>query len=292
MYLIISVIIWGSNFVFGKILIDYFSPAMITMFRLLFIVLFLGSLSFFYWEKPKKLLKKDLFIIVLLGIFGVFINQWSFYVGLETADPTTAALILALTPILAGFLAVIFLKETVSIRMIFGSLIAIIGIFYVVTNGSFATVQIDKGLVWIIITMVTFAFMIIMTRVLTRRVDSFTITLYSNVIGFILSIPAAFTLDRPIVISTSLHPWLLLIGTAIVVHGIATLMWNTHIRYVDASKAAILSNLEPFIAMIVGLIILSKPITGLELLGALFIVSGVLLSTYEKKSRKFLQKNL
>lgn len=292
MYLIISVIIWGSNFVFGKILIDYFSPAMITMFRLLFIVLFLGSLSFFYWEKPKKLLKKDLFIIVLLGIFGVFINQWSFYVGLETADPTTAALILALTPILAGFLAVIFLKETVSIRMIFGSLIAIIGIFYVVTNGSFATVQIDKGLVWIIITMVTFAFMIIMTRVLTRRVDSFTITLYSNVIGFILSIPAAFILDRPIVISTSLHPWLLLIGTAIVVHGIATLMWNTHIRYVDASKAAILSNLEPFIAMIVGLIILSKPITGLELLGALFIVSGVLLSTYEKKRRKFLQKNL
>ncbi|WP_410429696.1 EamA family transporter [Metabacillus litoralis] len=43
---------------------------------------------------------------MFLGVFGVFINQWSFLRGLQTADPTTSALILATTPILTGFLAV------------------------------------------------------------------------------------------------------------------------------------------------------------------------------------------
>ena len=277
--------IWGSNFVFGKILMQYFSPSIVTMLRLFMIVLFLLSLSFFYRSKQKIAFKMDFVLLIVLGIIGVFLNQWSFFAGLETADPTTAALILATTPILTGFLAAIFLKEKITLRMVFGSLIAIIGIFYVVTDGSLASVQMDKGLIWIVITMVTFALMIIMTRQLSQRLDPFTITLYSNIIGLIVSFPFAIFVDKPIRMSMDLSAWALLIGTAVVVHGIATLIWNNHIRNVDASKASILSNLEPFVAMVVGFILLAKPITGIELLGSVFIVAGVLLSTYQRSSR-------
>ncbi|MBZ5752595.1 DMT family transporter [Metabacillus sp. DBTR6] len=54
----------------------------------------------------KRVNKSDLPAVIFLGVFGVFINQWSFFRGLQTADPTTSALILATTPILTGFLAV------------------------------------------------------------------------------------------------------------------------------------------------------------------------------------------
>lgn len=282
-WLTLCVIIWGSNFVFGKMLVEFFSPSMITMLRLLFIVVFLIGLSFFNRQRKQVKMKVDIILLVVLGVVGVFINQWSFFVGLETTDPTTAALILALTPILTGFLAAIFLKEKITVRMIIGSVVAIIGIFYVVTNGDFATVTIDEGLIWIVLTMVTFAVMIIITRYLGERLDAFTITLYSNVVGLIVAIPFAFLYDSPIVVSKSLNPWLLLISTAIIVHGLATLIWNKHIRNVDASKASILSNLEPFVAMVVGFILLSKPITFIEILGSIFIVAGVVLSTYPKK---------
>ncbi len=43
---------------------------------------------------------------------------------LETADPTTSALILATAPVLTGFLAAIFLKERFTLRMVVGSLLA------------------------------------------------------------------------------------------------------------------------------------------------------------------------
>lgn len=100
--------------------------------------------------------------------------------------------------------------------------------------------------------------MIIMTRLLSQRIDPLTITLYSNIVGFIVSIPFVFLLDTPLRISTELSDWTFLIGIAVVVHGIATLIWNNNIRHVDASKASILSNFEPFAAMIMGLILLSK----------------------------------
>src|SRR5690625_1881011 len=110
-WLTFCVSVWGSNFIFGKILMQYFSQSMVTMLRLLVIVLFLLGLSLFYRREQRKLLKSDWILILLLGVIGVFINQWTFFVGLETADPTIAALILATTPILTGFLAAIFLKE-------------------------------------------------------------------------------------------------------------------------------------------------------------------------------------
>jgi drug/metabolite transporter (DMT)-like permease len=281
-WLTFCVMVWGSNFVFGKMLVQDFSPALLTMLRLLFIVLFLIGLSLY--KKHFKIVNKlDLLAIFFLGVIGVFINQWSFFVGLQTADPTTSALILATTPILTSVLAAIFLKEKLTIRMLMGSIVAIIGIYFVVAKGNLSSVHIDKGLLWIVITMITFAIMIIMTRLLSNRIDPLTITLYSNVVGLIVSIPFAFLLDTPLKISSDMSDWVFLIGTAVVVHGIATLIWNQNIRHVDASKASILSNLEPFVAMIMGLILLYKPITRAEIVGSLFIVGGVVLSTYQRK---------
>ena len=274
--------VWGSNFVFGKMLVQDFSPALLTMLRLLFIVLFLIGLSS-YKKHFKRVNKSDLLAVFFLGVIGVFINQWSFFVGLQTADPTTSALILATTPILTSVLAAIFLKEKLTIRMLMGSIVAIIGIYFVVAKGNLSSLHIDKGLLWIVITMITFAIMIIMTRLLSDRIDPLTITLYSNVVGLIVSIPFAFLLDTHVHLSSKMSDWSFLIGTAVVVHGIATLIWNNNIRHVDASKASILSNLEPFVAMIMGLILLYKPITGAEILGSLFIVGGVVLSTYQRK---------
>ena len=283
-WLTFCVMVWGSNFVFGKMLVQDFSPALLTMLRLLFIVLFLIGLSS-YKKHFKRVNKSDLLAVFFLGVIGVFINQWSFFVGLQTADPTTSALILATTPILTSVLAAIFLKEKLTIRMLMGSIVAIIGIYFVVTKGNLSSLHIDKGLLWIVITMITFAIMIIMTRLLSHRIDPLTITLYSNVVGLIVSIPFVFLLDTPVHISSDMSDWAFLIGTAVVVHGIATLIWNNNIRHVDASKASILSNLEPFVAMIMGLILLYKPITGAEILGSLFIVGGYTIHVSTKKAK-------
>ena len=76
---------------------------------------------------------------------------------------------MATTPILTSVLAAIFLKEKLTIRMLMGSIVAIIGIYFVVAKGNLSSLHIDKGLLWIVLTMITFAIMIIMTRLLSNR---------------------------------------------------------------------------------------------------------------------------
>ncbi|MDU0206004.1 DMT family transporter [Paenibacillus sp. MAH-36] len=274
--LIFCVTVWGSNFVFGNILVQQFSPLFIAMARLLFISLFLIGYT---WIRHHFLpiSKQEWKLLILLGIIGVFINQRSFYQGLETADPTTSALILALTPITTALLAALFLKETLSISMLVGSLMAISGVFLVVFNG--ARLEFHIGHLWIFITMITFAISIVLVRLLTRRLPPIIITLYSTLVGFGTMVPIVLANGTGWNISHEAWAWILLIVTAILMHGIVTLVWNSQLQKVGAAKAAMFSNLEPFVAMIVGYLVLGQLVTSQQMFGSVFIVGGVTLAS-------------
>ncbi|WP_404448814.1 DMT family transporter [Sutcliffiella horikoshii] len=282
--LLFCVLVWGSNFVIGKLLLESFSPGFTTFARFLAIVLALylyGKWKGISFHFP-KLFKKDLLIFVLLSTIGVFINQWSFFIGLQHADSTSAAVILAMTPLITCILAAIFLHEVFTKNMAIGLFVAAIGVFIVVGTGYDGTLlKIEKGLWWIALTMVTFSILIILTRLLSKKMEAFSLTLYSNVLAFILSIPFA-VLEQEKTVTGDPGPWILLIVTAIIVHGFCNLIWNNQIRYINASKASTLTNLEPFVAMILGFILLSKPILVTQVLGATFIVCGVIISNKKR----------
>ncbi|MEC0227429.1 DMT family transporter [Paenibacillus alba] len=274
--LIFCVTVWGSNFVFGNMLAKQFSPLFLAMARLLFISLFLLG----YTRVRHRFVavgKQEWKLLILLGLIGVFINQWSFYQGLQTADPTTSALILALTPITTALLAALFLKEALTITMLAGSLVAISGVFLVVNNGGKLAFHI--GHLWIFITMITFAISIVLVRLLARRLPPIITTLYSTLVGFGTMVPVVLAGGTGWNISHEAWAWALLIITAILMHGIVTLIWNSQLQKVGAAKAAMFSNLEPFVAMIVGYVILGQLVTSQQMIGSLFIVGGVTLAS-------------
>lgn len=282
--LLFCVLVWGSNFVIGKLLLESFSPGFTIFGRFLAIVLALylyGKWKGFSLRFP-TLTKKDLFIFVLLSAVGVFINQWSFFIGLQHADSTSAAVILAMTPLITCILAAIFLHEVFTKNMAIGLIVAAIGVYIVVGSGYDGTLlKVEKGISWIVLTMVTFSLLIILTRLLSKKMEAFSLTLYSNILAFILSIPFA-VLEQEKTVTGDPEPWILLIVTAIIVHGFCNLIWNNQIRYIHASKASTLTNLEPFVAMVLGFILLSKPILVTQVLGATLIVCGVIISNKKK----------
>ncbi|GEC90436.1 MULTISPECIES: DMT family transporter [Brevibacillus] len=281
--LIFCVTAWGSNFVFGKMLVAEFSPLFLSAMRLLFIVLFLLIWSRGRLKMP-KLSRTDWLLLAVLGVVGVFINQWSFYKGLVTADPTTSALILALTPITTALLAALFLKESLTGRMAIGSVIGTSGVLFVIYTG--AELHFDVGILWIVLTMLTFATSIILVRLLGHRLPPLVTTLVSNLIGFGSMLPFVLISIPTATVSTSLSSWILLFVTAVVMHGIVTLIWNSQLQKVGAAKAAMFANLEPFIAMLFGLLLLAKPVTAVQFFGAILIIAGVTLTTTSKDPRE------
>lgn len=283
LFLLICVICWGSNFVFGAILVKAFPPILLSVLRLFFISIFM-MLYAVMTKKWKKIHKKDWFMIFLLGLVGTCINQWSFYSALETAHPTTSALILALAPITTALLASVFLKEKLTKQFLIGSIVALVGVFLVITNGK--ELHLTIGLVWIFVTMLTFAISIIMIKKLTERYHSITISLYSNLIGFGSLLPIVLVTEKHSKYSMEIWSWILLIVTAILMHGICTFLWNHQIQIVGASKASMFLNLEPFVAMLVGLIVLKNNVSLSQLSGGMLIVIGVILSTSLKMKKE------
>lgn len=281
--LIFCVTAWGSNFVFGKMLVAEFSPLFLSAMRLLFITLFL-----LIWARGRlrmaTLSRRDWVLLSALGVVGVFINQWSFYKGLVTADPTTSALILALTPITTALLAALFLKEALTGRMAVGSVIGTAGVLFVIYNG--AELHFDIGLLWIFLTMITFAISIILVRVLGHRLPPLVTTLWSNLIGTCSMLPFVLASAPVATVSTNATAWVLLFVTAVVMHGIVTLIWNSQLQKVGAAKAAMFSNLEPFIAMVFGFFLLAKPVTAVQFFGAVLIIAGVTLTTTSKEPQE------
>lgn len=278
-YLLLSVCIlfWGSNFVFGAILVKQFSPMLLSAIRLSFTSLFYIGYALLT-RNSARLQLADWKILIPLGLIGTLANQTAFFTGIQTVDGTTASLILSLAPITTAILAWIFLKEPLTKRVAGGAVIAVLGVYCVVGVGK--PFLITPGMWFIFIAMLTFAASIIMMRKLTERIDPFSATVYSTVIGCAMQIIAAAWVEPVNAIwQAPLWAWLLAIATALLMQGLCGLLWNRQIKEVGAAKAAVFLNLQPFVAMIVGFALLGTPVTWPQIGGSVLIIFGVMVAT-------------
>lgn len=276
--LLLCVTLWGSNFVFGSVLVKEFPPLHLSAFRLLATTLFLCAYAG-ATRRFSRLTLRDILYLLPLTVFGYLMNQVSFFTGLQTTDATTAALILSLAPIFTALLARLFLKEPFTKRMAIGSFVALAGVFFVI--GKASGLHLSVGVWLLIVAMVTFSFSVIMMRKLTETLDAFAATVYSTILGCGMVFPTALWREP----HAQLHPqwwaWVLLIGTAFVIQGICSLIWNGQLRKVGAAKASIFLNLQPFVAMVLGFILLGTPITLTQVAGSMLIVGGVVFATWQ-----------
>lgn len=277
--LLFCVIAWGSNFVIGKILIDYFNPYTITLVRLIAINLFLWLFLYRYFN-VEDIPVKVWIGLAISGLIGITLNQYTFFLGLVTASPVTSALILALAPITTSILTFIVFKEKRLWKFWVGGIIALVGVLISVLDGG--SISIGRGEIVIIITMLTFAIFIVLIQWLVKYINSIQITLLTNAFGVVFLLPFLSTIDYKQVARVDIKLWLLLIVSGIIVHGISNMLWNREMPKVGAANASLLMNLEPFIAMIGSALILGSKILFIEIIGAFLIIFGVILALYKK----------
>ncbi len=268
---------WGSNFVFGSILVKQFNPGIIAMLRLLFILLFLYSLTR-RQVRASRPGRKGWLLLIAGGLIGVSFNQWSFYASLQYTDPVTASLILALSPIVTVALSGYFFKEKRGILFWGGACIGLGGVWLVITQGTGFVPSIGKG-EWLIGgTMLSFSLFLLLVQHMSTMMSTGVITWYTNLFGLIGLLPFVSWGALPAVREVKVEFWVLLVITAIVMHGVCTYLWNGVIREAGASNIALLLNLEPFIAMLFSYLLLGNLMSLVQVAGGLIIISGIFLS--------------
>ncbi|MHB1419178.1 MAG: DMT family transporter [Bacillota bacterium] len=285
LYMLVLVsIIWGINFVVGKILTEQFSPIFLVAMRLLvtscFLLIYAGSSM-----QLKKVSRKDFLLLAVIGTVGIFLNQMIFFYGLAYTTVANASLISALTPLATTLLAWMFLKEMVTSKKIVGAVLGIAGVAVLLTGGTHLSVAaINLGDLLTFVAMFLWSMAIIMIKKATARLDPLLITVYITVIGAVMMnmVNAWQWFSGKDTISIEPWAWVLLVSSAIVSQGIGFVLWNKGLSILGAGRSSMFMNIQPFVAIIVGFFVLRQPIYSAQIAGGAMIICGVILANRKR----------
>jgi drug/metabolite transporter (DMT)-like permease len=230
-----------------------------------------------FWEGSLRIGRRDSMLVVSC-VAVLLLNQLCFVYALAFTTASTVALLFGTLPIWTALLARGTGIERQSLRFWLAALLSFGGVALVAV-GSGGKLSTDlKGDALAIGGAATWAAYSVAIAPLMRRYSPFRL---SSV--FLLSVTVLlFAIGGHQVSRQSFDfPALVWIGFAFAVIGplvTTNLLWFTAIDRVGPSRASLFANLQPFLAAIVALIVLSERITTLQVAGGIALAGGIVLA--------------
>lgn len=273
---ILTVIIWGTTFVSTKILIaDGLTPVEILLYR--FLLAYIGIWFFC----PRKLFAKswnDELLFLGAGLCGGSLYFISENTALGITLASNVSLIICTAPILTALLSRLFNKgERLKRHLIYGSLMALLGVGLVVFNGSFILRINPLGDMLTLLAALMWAFYGLILRRLGNRYPTLFVTRKVFFYGVVTLIPVLIAspihlqlavLSRPAVIGN-----LLFLG--IFASLLCYIMWNTAVKELGVVRTTNYIYVVPLVTLLTSALVINETITVVALIGSVFILSGV-----------------
>jgi drug/metabolite transporter (DMT)-like permease len=291
--MLVAVTFWGGSASLAKYLILHrFDTLIITQTR--------SSLSFvlmalYFAVADRSVFRirvRDIYKFVLLGVIGIAVTNFTYYYTAKESTVATAILVQYTAPVWVTLYAVLVSKEE-HFNGLKGLslLLALAGCYFAVTGGAGTAFHLPG---WTALTgpgsAVTFAFLMIYTKRLSRNYRIWTMLIY------MFGVAAVFWLfvNPPWQIAAhgySASDWGVLWMFAVVSILIPHTAFTTSLKLLEASTVGIVGTLEPVIAIVVASVALNETLTGVQMLGAAGVVAAVLLlqwgrNRYLKLSRR------
>ena len=284
----LTVAIWGSTFVFTKILLQHgLSPAQI--FTLRFIVAYVLMVVGCLVTRRFKLFAdswRDEALMVLLGITGGSLYSLTENASMLYTTATNSSLIVCTCPLFAMLLVAIVYRHTEHITKLqaIGSLIACLGMAVVVLNGHFVLHLSPLGDLLAFGACLCWAFYSLLMKPALQRYDTLFITRKVFIYGLITIIPYYFVVPGFPPMEVILQPEVLwnLLFLSVVASMLCFVMWNWVIGKLGAIVATNWVYFNPITTILFAWWLLHERITLWFLLGSLLIIIGMMLSDRKK----------
>jgi len=282
--LFLAAIIWGFAFVAQKAGMEHIGPFAFNGIRFALGALSLIPLLFFQKQLFRTSTKHTNTRFTIKGgiILGVvlFVAAALQQVGIVKATAGNAGFITSLYIVIVPFLG-IFLKHKISKEVWIGAILAAVGLYFLSINQQFRMAPGD-GLV--LISAFFWAMHIIFIGHYAPRTNVLLLSVVQFSVSAVLNLLVAFVFEEVQwnMISDALYP--ILYG-GIMSIGVAYTLQVVGQRDVAPSKAAIILSLESIFAILGGWLLLSETLTFRKGMGALIMLSGLIISQI-KISRK------
>ena len=272
--LLATVSLWALNFTVSKYILDQgLHPLAYSSVRYLCAALVFAGITL-AWERSLRIGRDDV-PIAAACVATLFANQLCFVYALDLTTATTTALLFGTLPIWTGLLARGTGVERQSRRFWIAALMSFGGVVLVAV-GSGGKLSTNLGGVALAVAgAATWAGYSVSLTPLMRRYSPFRLSavflLFVSVLLFVVGAPQLGSQEWD-------FGWLVWLGFIFAVLGplvTTNLLWFTAIDRVGPSRASLFANLQPFLAAIVALIVLSEQITTVQVAGGLALAGGI-----------------
>ena len=281
--LVLMAAIWGVNFSVVKAGLQALTPLSFTAVRMVLAALVLFGIARFARDAWPS--RRDTGRLLLLGLLGNGFYQLLFISGLARTRAGVAALIVAAGPAWIAIISRLLGRERVSRLGWAGIGLQLLGVLCVV--GSTQAFEAGEsgllGALLISLGSIAWALYSILLQPYTLRSNGLhlsAITLASGAAMMALvGMPDMVRLDWGAV---SLTGWMSVAYAAFLAMVVAYLLFYRGVRVLGPTKTSMYGNLQPIVALAVAWVMLHETPTPWQLLGAGFIMAGLLVSRTAK----------
>lgn len=223
--------------------------------------------------------------LALLCLAGVFMasNWYFFFKAVLTTTITNSILLYNLAPIFVLLSAMVFLKESPTVRQVLCIGVSFLGVVFILAAKGLSLSQIDPGCLYAIIAAVLFAQVTVLGRYL-RALPAPVITLFQTSVGALLFLPVGLSHMTAPLTGTQ---WLVL-GTMGVFHtAVPYLMYFKALQTVKAAVAGILQYVYTLSTIVFGVLFFREAVALPTLFGGLLIIASSYVALKMPGSRLF-----
>jgi drug/metabolite transporter (DMT)-like permease len=278
-----TVIVWGTTYVSTKVLIEHgLSPAEIMMLRFILAYVCIWFLS------PKKLFCRswrDEGIMMLLGLTGGSLYFIVENTALGITLASNVSLILCTAPLLSALLLrMIDKKEKLRSNLVYGAVLAMLGVAFVVFNGHFILKLNPLGDFLALMASLMWAFYSLLLKKVDSRYPTVLITRKVFFYGMLTILP--YFIFRPMTMTLQMlaEPviWMNLLFLALVASLVCFILWNVAVKNIGPITATNYLYIQPVVTLITAAIAIHETITFLAIIGCVLIIGGVYVAQKKK----------
>jgi drug/metabolite transporter (DMT)-like permease len=272
-------LIWGVNASVMKLAVTEMPPLVFNAARLGLASIALVALAL--GVRQTHLTRRDVGMLLVLGVLGTGLYQFFMIEGLARTRAGTTALILSSGPAFVALFGRLLGIERITRRGMMGIALSMVGIAFVALTQPDALTRRATllGSALVLIGCICWSLFAVLIKPYANRLDGRVVTAITIVGGTVpLSLLALPALDRTAWDELSLATWGAIVYAGLASMVIAYLFWNRGVRLLGPTRTAAFGNLQPIFALAAARVILGEKPGVWQLVGALGIIAGVLLT--------------
>ncbi len=273
--LLVVVLLWALNLSVTKYILTHgFLPLPYASVRYgLAGAIFIGLTL--YAERTLRVQRRHLPILGLAAI-TLYLNQLSFVFALDLTTASTIGLVLGAIPIFAALFGLALGTERPTPRFWVAALMSFVGVGLVALGSGGETTASVWGILLGLSTAATWAAYSVTIAPLMNTYTPSRISAYVIPAAWVALLLTAIPQNAEQDWTLGWEIWVLLVFATLGPLVLTNVLWFRSIHKIGANRATLAANLQPFVAAVLAVILLSEPLGLLQIAGGVLIALGLL----------------